>query len=117
MRSGRGILGRQSIGMKVRSERKCLNDDDMILISLYYGKELVQNVSNVRHLFHHCRYDGFSSVPGLSIRIKRLVKAAKNLPHIPGDPVPTLDKEIFRNTEICLGNCPRNGCDRIGIPA
>ena len=38
--------------MKVRSERKCLNDGDMILISLYYGKALVQNVSNVRHLFH-----------------------------------------------------------------
>ncbi len=41
-----------NIAMKVRSERKCLNDDDMILISLYYGKALAHNVSNVRHLFH-----------------------------------------------------------------
>ncbi|MBP5237172.1 MAG: hypothetical protein J6128_06625 [Clostridia bacterium] len=52
MRSGRGLLGRQSIGMKVRSERKCLTDDDMILISLYYGRPLSKSISNVRHLFH-----------------------------------------------------------------
>ena len=41
-----------NIAMKVRNEKRHLNDDDILLISLYYGKALAKNISKVWHLFH-----------------------------------------------------------------
>ncbi len=65
-----------NVAMKVRNEKRSLNEDDMILISLYYGKSLAQNVSNVRHLFHRSQIVENAL---LTVRMMRHYLAAKDI--------------------------------------